>query len=454
MTEGLNILVVDDEEAMRDALYEMLHRKGHNVTVARDGYRGLKLLDSKDFDIVILDLKMPGISGMEVLSEIKNKNPETIVIVITGYATVESAVNAMKLGAYDFIPKPFTPPELNAIIKRAEEKRKLAIENIYLHEQLSTYMRMDGIIGESEAMIKIKELIRKIAPTDSTILISGESGTGKELVARAIHRYSKRKNKPFVTFDCGSIVESLFESELFGHVKGSFTGAIATRHGKFELGNRGTIFFDEIANISINVQGKLLRAIQEREISKVGSTQTIKIDVRIISATNKDLVKGIRDGTFREDLFYRLSVIPIHLPPLREQRDDIPILANYFLGRYNRKRKKGVKTISERAMHELTTYDWPGNVRELQNIIERAVVLAKGDIIKPADLFYPSRTDSERPADSTLESVEKEHINKILKACNWNKSKAARLLKIDRKTLRLKIKKYGIKSGNNSPEPG
>jgi len=454
MNENLNILIVDDEENIRDSCSQMLSRKGHNVNVAEDGYKGLKLIGNRSYDIVILDLKMPGISGMEVLEKIKRDAPETVVIVITGYATVESAVEAMKLGAYDFLPKPFTPDELNVIIKRAEDKRNIEIENIYLHEQLTACIRMDEIIGESEEMTKIKELVRKVAPTDSTVLVTGESGTGKELVARAIHRNSERKDKPFVTVDCGSIVENLFESELFGHVKGSFTGAIATRHGKFELANRGTIFFDEIANIGIDVQGKLLRAIQEREIIKVGSTQTIKIDVRIISATSKDLIKGIKDGTFREELFYRLSVIPIQLPPLRERKDDISALVNYFLDKYNRKRNKVIRNISGKAMQKLIECDWPGNVRELQNIIERAVVLTKGDIIKPADLFYPSLAESKRSMNSTLESVEKEHINKILKVCNWNKSKAAKLLKIDRKTLRLKIKKYGIKSGNNSPELG
>ncbi len=455
MVENLNILVIDDEEAMRDSCHQILSRSRYNVAVAEDGYKGLELVKDGNFDIVLLDLKMPDISGMEVLKKIKSDTPETIVIVITGYATVESAVEAMKLGAYDFVPKPFTPDELRAIIQRAKERRKLTMENIYLREQLNKYLGMDEIISESEPMIKIKELIRRVGPTDSTILISGESGTGKELVARAIHRYSDRKDKPFVTVDCGSLVENLFESELFGHVKGSFTGAITTRHGKFELANSGTIFFDEIANIGINIQGKLLRAIQEREITKVGSTKTIKVDVRIISATNKDLVKGTSDGTFREDLFYRLSVIPIHLPPLRERRDDIPILANYFLDKYNRKRNKRIKAISEKAMQGLIEYDWPGNVRELQNAIERAVVLAKGNVVEPVDFPCYSPVDRESASmyevDFTLTSAEREHIIRTLKKCNWNKSKAARLLKIDRKTLRTKMKKYGIELGNNSP---
>ncbi len=451
MTENLDILIIDDEESMRDSLKQMLNRKFFNIELANNGNVGLKIIQNKSFDIVILDLKMPGISGMEVLKKIKQDYPSTIVIVITGYATVESAVEAMKLGAYDFIPKPFTPSEMNAIIKRAIDKRKLEIENIFLHEQLKKYIEMDEIIGESVDIIKIKELIRKVAPTDSTILISGESGTGKELVARAIHRNSERKDKPFITVDCGSIVESLFESELFGHIKGSFTGAIATRRGKFELANGGTIFFDEIGNIGVDVQGKLLRAIQEREITKVGSSETLKIDVRIISATNKDLLKGIREEIFREDLFYRLSVIPIEIPPLRKRKDDIPLLANYFLEKFNRKRKKGIKGIENRAIQQLITYDWPGNIRELQNIIERAVVLSKGEYIKSYDLFYPSlKEDIKINNDLSLEMVEKEHLNRILKMNDWNISKSARILKINRKTLRSKIKKYDIYPGNNS----
>lgn len=451
MTENFNILIVDDEESMRDSLKQMLNRKFLNIDLAENGDVGLKIMQNKSFDIVILDLKMPGISGMEVLKKIKLNYPDAIVIVITGYATVESAVEAMKLGAYDFLPKPFTPEEINSIISRAIDKRKLEIENIYLHEQLKICIEMDEIIGESEDIIKIKELIRRVAPTGSTVLISGESGTGKELVARAIHRNSARKNEPFITVDCGSIVESLFESELFGHIKGSFTGAIATRRGKFELANGGTIFFDEIGNIDVDVQGKLLRAIQEREITKVGSSETLKIDLRIISATNKDLLKGIREGIFREDLFYRLSVIPIEIPPLRKRREDIPLLANYFLEKFNQKRKKGIKAIEDRTMEQLITYDWPGNIRELQNIIERAVVLSKGEYIKSSDLFYPSLTeDIKIYHDSSLKTVEKEHLNRILKMNDWNISKSARILKIDRKTLRSKIKKYDINPGSNS----
>jgi DNA-binding NtrC family response regulator len=446
MNKNINILVIDDDKYIRDACRQILNRNQYNVFEAEDGYKGLELLKKQDFDIIILDLKMPGIDGMNVLKRIMKDYPDIVVIVITGFATVESAVEAMKIGANDFLPKPFSPDELRVIINRVAEKRKLMLENIYLRDQLDSYIGMDDFIGESEPMIKIKELIRKVGPTDSTVLISGESGTGKELVARAIHRYSSRKEKPFVTVDCGSLVENLFESELFGHVKGAFTGAIASRHGKFEMANTGTLFFDEIGNIGTKVQGKLLRAIQEGEITKVGGSQAIKIDVRIISATNTDLIKGIKEGTFREDLFYRLAVIPINLPPLRVRKDDIPVLINYFLNKYNQKRGKTVKSISPHAMRTLIEYHWPGNVRELQNTIERSVVLAKKDIIDSADIFHFSFS-SPVSLSSSLASAEKEHILKVLKDCNWNKSKTAGILQIDRKTLRMKIDKYGIEHG-------
>ena len=447
MDKNIDVLVIDDDEFMRDGCSQILRESRYKIVLAEDGFQGLELFKNKVFDIIILDLKMPGIDGMEVLKKIKSSNPDTFVIVITGYASVESAVQAMKIGANDFLPKPFTPAALRIIVKRAVEKRKLLLENIYLREQLNSYIGMDDFIGESKPMIKIKELIRKVGPADSTVLISGESGTGKELVARAIHRNSPRKNKPFITVDCGSLVETLFESELFGHVKGSFTGAIASKHGKFELANTGTLFFDEIGNISTNIQGKLLRAIQEGEVTKVGSNQSIKIDVRIISATNKDLIQGVNEETFREDLFYRLAVIPINLPPLRIRKDDIPSLVNYFLKKYKKKRGKQINSISNQAMKILVNYDWPGNVRELQNTIERSVVLARGDIIQPADIFHFSYVNAKNRA-TTLASAERNHILKILKECNWNKSRAAESLEIDRKTLRQKIEKYRLKSGD------
>jgi DNA-binding NtrC family response regulator len=449
MSNQANILIIDDEETMRDSCRQTLSRDGHRVEAAEDGSKGLALLEAESFDLVILDLKMPGLGGMEVLKRIKEDDPESVVIVITGYATIESAVEAIKNGAYDFIPKPFTPDSLRAIVKRALDRRELVLENVLLRSELKASLGAEVIIGQSKSMKKVEELVQKVGPTDTTVLICGESGTGKELVARAIHHCSSRKDKPFVAVDCGSLVENLFESELFGHVKGSFTGATATKYGRFELANGGTLFFDEIGNIGVNIQTKLLRVIQEREITKVGSSQVVKVDVRIVAANNMDLQKCIKEGTFREDLFYRLSVVPISLPPLRQRKDDIPLLANYFLKKYNKKRKKSVTAISDRAMKALFEYDWPGNVRELENAIERAVVLAEDEVVRSSDLLYyglsveqPSRVAS--GASQRLVDIEKEHITKTLKTFNGHKGKTAERLGIDRKTLRLKLKKYGI----------
>jgi len=449
MSSQANILVIDDEESMRDSCRQALARDGNRVKVAEDGAGGLSMLQAESFDLVILDLKMPGLSGMEVLKKIQKDDPEIMVIVITGYATVESAVEAMKGGAYDFIPKPFTPGSLRAIVKRALDRRELVLENVLLRSELKESFGPEVIIGQSRAMKMVEELVGKVGPTDSTVLIYGESGTGKELVARAIHRHSSRIDKPFVAVDCGSLVENLFESELFGHVKGSFTSATATKYGRFELANGGTLFFDEIGNISVNIQTKLLRVLQEREITKVGSSQIIQVDVRIVAATNKDLQKAVKAGTFREDLFYRLSVVPITLPALRERRDDIPLLADYFLKKYNKKRKKNIRAISDQAMKALVEYNWPGNVRELENAIERAVVLAENSVIKPSDLLYyglsvevSQEPDSSEPR--RLVDVEKEHIAKALKMFKGHRGKTAEWLGIDRKTLRSKLSRYEI----------
>lgn len=441
------ILVIDDEEAMRDSCQQTLCRDGNRVEVAEDGLAGLDILKKESFDTIILDLKMPGLDGMDVLSKIIGDDPDAIVIVITGYPTIESAIKAMKIGAYDYITKPFTPDILRMTVKRALEKRKLTIENVLLRIELKENLEHKLILGQSETMKTVEDVVLKVSPTDTTVLISGESGTGKELIARAIHRHSRRKDKPFVVVDCGSLVENLFESELFGHIKGSFTGAIQTKYGRFELANGGTLFLDEVGNVSTNIQIKLLRVIQEREIAKVGSSQVIKVDVRIIAATNKDLLKAVKEGEFREDLFYRLSVVPINLPPLRERRSDIPLLANHFLREYSKRRKKNVRSISEKAMKALIEYDWLGNVRELENAIERAVVLADSEVIDPEDLLYyglsvndPLRltTDNIKP----LIDVEREHIIKTFEMFDGHMGKSAEALGIDRKTLRIKLQKY------------
>jgi len=442
--------VIDDDEGMRDACRQLLERERYIVYLAETGEEGLQILRKEDFDLVIADLKLPGISGIDVLKRSREENPDVPVIMITGYATVETAVEAMKLGAFDYLVKPFSADELRVVVKKALNNRKLILENIYLKQELALRMEHDFVVGESSAMQVVMELVRKVSATDTTVLITGESGTGKEVVARMIHKLSDRKDNPFVVVDCGALVENLFESELFGHEKGSFTGAIATKHGRFEIANGGTIFLDEVSNISLNIQAKLLRVIQEKEVTRVGSSRTIKIDVRIIAATNKDLSEYVKQNKFREDLYYRLNVVPINIPPLRFRKGDIPLLAMHFLEKYNKKVKKNIVGISKQAMKALIEYDWPGNVRELENTIERAVVLSKSNVIEPADLIYHGLSVKGVQFNplvtgfKSLEEIEKEYIGRMLEAFHNNKSKVAEMLGIDRKTLRAKMKKYNL----------
>jgi len=449
MLRQSNIIVIDDEEAMRDSCLQVLSKEGFSVETAKDGNEGLVKIKKELFDLVILDLKMPGPKGLDILKQIKEDDPETIVIVITGFASVESAVKAMKLGAYDFLPKPFTPDELRIIVNRALEKLGLMLENIYLRNEVQKIHQLDTIIGQSQAMKKIIDLVSKIGPSDSTVLITGESGTGKDVIAKALYNNSARNSKPFITVDCGSLVESLFESELFGHVKGSFTGAISTKFGRFETANGGTIFFDEIGNIGTNIQGKLLRAIEEREIFKVGSSEPLKIDVRIIAATNQNLHQAVSEGSFREDLFYRLSVFPIHLPPLRDRKEDILLFAEYFLKKHCQKKGGNIEGFTEQAQKILQQHNWPGNVRELENTIERAAILCDSSIIDIQHLFYFDLplTGEKKVSSNTvvsLEDSEKELIVNALEMFNNNKSKTAKALGIDRKTLQNKINKFGL----------
>ena len=451
MGERFKILVIDDEEIVRDSCRMIIAHDNHIVESADNGQQGLLMLEKEDFSIVILDLKMPGISGIEVLKEIKQKYFETIVIVITGYPTIDSAVEAMKLGAYDFLPKPFTPEGLRLIVKRAIEKKKLSLENMALRSELMLEKKREIVIGNSPKMMEINNIIRKVAPTDTTVLITGESGTGKEIFAHLIHNLSQRRDKVFVTLDCGALVENLFESELFGHTKGSFTGAMSTKYGRFELAKDGTIFLDEIGNISTNIQGKLLRVLQEGEISRIGSPQVINIDTRIIAATNKDIKLSAQRGEFREDLFYRLCVVWIHLPPLRERREDIPEFINFFVKRYSAKKKKEVNNISSKAMKLLLNYEWPGNIRELENTIERAIVFTEDNTIKPEDLFYygfsinrEKEYEDTKASIKNLADTEKELILKTLEHFNGHKGKTANSLGIDRKTLYRNLIKYGI----------
>jgi DNA-binding NtrC family response regulator len=459
MPVSANILVIDDDESMRLGCAQTLVEDGHRVRDASSGMVGLRLAQEESFDLVLLDLNMPGMGGMEVLGKLKEDNPDVVVVLITGYATIESAVEGMRKGAWDYLPKPFTPEMLATVVNKALDRKRLSLENAYLRMALREKGENEMLVGQSPAMAKVSELIRKVAPADATALIIGETGVGKELAARAIHRLSYRRDKPFVTVDCAALVESLFESELFGHVRGAYTGAIETTTGKLELAHTGTIFFDEVGNIAPSMQVKLLRVIQEREFMKVGSTRKIKVDVRIIAATNNDLLRDIREGEFREDLFFRLSVVPIQLPALRERKEDIRLLALHFLDKFNTRRKRGVTGFSEQALRALEAYPWPGNVRELENTVERALVMADGTVIDESDLFFygSARSDPETtgagasnpPPDGSAEPgqlarMEQREIAAALERFEGQLAKAADYLGINRKTLREKMRRYGL----------
>jgi two-component system response regulator HydG len=442
-----HILVIDDDKAMRDACFQILSRQGYRVELAASAKQGLTLLERLSFDAILLDLVMPDMDGLEALKKIRALDPDIEVIIITGYGTIQSAVESIKAGAFHFLSKPFVPDDLRNLVSRALEKRRLDLENLYLRQELKTKEERNVLVYESEAMARIVDMISRVAPTDSTVLITGESGTGKGLVARKIHQLSQRSRRPFITVDCGTLVETLFESELFGHVKGSFTGADANKVGKFELAQNGTLFFDEISNISLEVQAKLLRAVEERKISKVGSHRVITVDVRIIAATNKDLSKAIKDGTFREDLFYRLNVVLIQMPPLRERKRDIPLLVQHFLEKYNARLRRDIRGISPDALELMVVHDWPGNVRELENTMERLVVLSPGPYLEPADLVFAGTIltpGSESAAGVSLRDLERDHIIQTLQRYDGHKSETARALGIDRKTLREKLKRYNI----------
>ncbi len=444
-----NVLIVDDEAVVRNGIGRALQNRGMTTKSVGNGQQAMTLLEEEHFDLVLLDIRMPDMDGITVLKQIQTKYPETDVIMITGYPTIDTAVGCTKLGALDYLVKPFRLDDLEAALEKSSHKQPIDQTTVISSNGLQIDSREKLIIGQSRPMKDIFEKILKVAPTDSTVLITGESGTGKELVARAIHANSDRKEKEFVAVDCSSLVESLLESELFGHIKGSFTGAHQTKHGFFELANEGTFLFDEVANLSLNIQAKLLRVIQEREFMKVGDQKRIKLDIRIISASNKNLEESIRKGHFREDLYYRLSVVPIHLPPLRNRQEDVPLLINHFLDKFCKKMKKPVPEVSPEAMEILKEYTWPGNVRELEHTIERILILEEADVIRSRDLpsFISQRQGefqmfSEEPF--SLEELEKRYIRFVLRRTRGKKTKAAEILGINRKTLGLKIKKYDI----------
>ena len=443
-----NVLIVDDEAVIRNSVTRALSDRGINSVAVPSGLDALKIIKEQEFDLALLDIKMPDMNGLAVLKEIRTINPGMNVIMITGYPTIDTAVHCIKLGAIDYLVKPFQLNDLEASLRKINYQNE-ATEPHDMATGLNIDAFQDFIIGKSRAMQSLFGKVLKVAPTDSTVLITGESGTGKELIAKAIHAYSERKDNEFVAVDCSSLVETLLESELFGHVKGSFTGAYQTKHGLFELANNGTFFFDEISNLSPKIQAKLLRVIQEREFMKVGDQKKIKLDIRIISASNKDLRDSIKDGTFREDLYYRLSVVPLRIPPLRNRREDIPLLIDHFLKKYSKRVKRNVPEISPEAMDILIEHNWPGNVRELEHTIERILILEEGDIIRTHDLpsFISQRQAGFQMFTEdvlTLEELEKKYIRFILKKTKGKKSEAAKLLGINRKTLGLKIKKYEL----------
>lgn len=446
------ILVVDDEKGMRDFLLIMLQKDGYEVVSAENGAEALSLLQREIFDLVISDVKMPDTNGIDLLRAIKDLSAETVVIMITAYGTTESAVEAMKLGAYDYITKPFKVDEIRLIIQKALEKGRLRRENILLRREIESRAGFENFIGKSPAMQKIFSLIRQVADTRSTVLVTGESGTGKELVARAIHYSSSRRNRPFVTVNCGALPEALLESELFGYMKGAFTGAVSNKQGLFEAADGGTIFLDEISATTPALQIKLLRVLQEKEFKRVGGTSDIKVDVRVIAASNRDLEAEVENGGFREDLFYRLNVIPIHLPPLRERKEDIPLLTDFFLKKFSSDRRI---SISPEAMNLLVSYHWPGNVRELENTIERLVILAPGNTIAadqvpdsikgnhPCSELIPSDIpDQGLDLEALLKNAERTLMRKALEKAGGVKTEAAKLLGLSFRSFRHRLQKY------------
>ena len=452
-----NILVIEDNETMLEGISRTLERMGHRVVGVPDGLQGLEVCRKGDIDLVIADYRMQPMDGMEVLERVKRMDEDIDVVIITAYGTIELAVEAMKKGASDFITKPFSPDELKVRIDKVLEFRRarqrsqrLADENLYLRQEIE--VQYGEMVGSSEKMRKVFEKIEKVARTDSSVIIYGESGTGKELVARALHYRSPRREGPFVKVNCAALAEGVLESELFGHEKGAFTGAIRRKKGKFELANTGTIFLDEVGDIPPAIQVKLLRVLQEKEIERVGGEGPIKVDVRIVAATNRDLPKMVEEGKFREDLFYRLHVIPIYLPPLRERKEDIPELVRHFLRKKCAQLGRKVPEVDPKALELLMEYDWPGNVRELENVLERAIVLCEGDRIGPSDLpLLVEREgdvlrvpEGEVPLPEMLESLEKQLIERALEKARGVKAEAARILGIKTSTLYYKMEKYGM----------
>jgi two-component system response regulator AtoC len=450
MPSPIHILVVDDDEITCSLLEEVLSKEGYEVEKALNGWEAIEKGMKKAYEVVLTDIKMAGVDGMEVLHSYRQKSPETIVIMMTAFGSIETAIGAIKEGAYDYVSKPFKLDEIKLTIRRALEQKRLTEENQLYRQELISKYKLENIVGRTPAMLQVYKTIARVADSRSTVLLAGESGTGKELVARAIHFNSPRAAKPFIAVDCGSLAETLLESELFGHVRGAFTGAVANKKGLFEEADGGTCFLDEVGDIGLAMQAKLLRVLQEHEIKRVGGTEPTKIDVRIVAATNKNLEDLVEEKKFREDLFYRLNVVAIHLPPLRERAEDVLLLARHFLGKYSEENRKTIAQISPEALELLSTYRWPGNVRELENVIERSVTLTRHSVILPEDL--PRRIRAEKredlaktlPSHIPLSELEKLYIQKILEETGGNKKKAAEILGIDRRTLYRMAARHGL----------
>lgn len=444
MEKKVSILIVDDEESVRDSLYNWFLEDGFSVECAENAKNALLILESDRFDIVLADIKMPGMDGLEMLRRIKAIRPDSIVIVMTAFATVDTAVKALKDGAFDYVTKPFDPDELTHLIRNATRQISLQEENENLKSRVISLENVEDIVGVSQAMKNVFRQVESVAQSSSSVIITGESGTGKELIARAIHANSSRKFFPFVSVHCGALTESLLESELFGHEKGAFTGAMYNRKGRFEMADNGTIFLDEIATISTKMQIELLRVLESKTFVRVGGNKEIASDFRVICATNKDLKIMVENGLFREDLFYRLNVVNIHIPPLRERKEDIPLLVDYFVRKYCTSMNKPLVTVDANALRRIQEFNFPGNIRELENMIERAIVVGNGKKISLQDL--PLEKTMVAPTGEGLEDVEKAYILQVLNKYDWNISRSARVLKVDRVTLYHKIKKFNLKS--------
>ena len=444
MDKKISILIVDDEDSVRESLTSWFIEDGYRVECAENAKKALAILESGYFDIILTDLKMPGMDGLELLQRIKSLNKDSIIIVMTAFASVDTAVKALKEGAFDYVTKPFDPDDLSHLIRNASKQISLAHENETLKKRVDSLENVEDLIGKSEAIKIVLHEIESVAPTNSSVIITGESGTGKELVARAIHANSQRKFYPMVSVHCGALTESLLESELFGHEKGAFTGALYNRKGRFEMADSGTIFLDEIATISQKMQVELLRVLETKSFIRVGGNKEISSDFRVICATNRDLKSMVEKGTFREDLYYRLNVMNIHVPPLRERVEDIPLLVEYFIRKYCASMNKPLITIDPPVLKRISGYQFPGNIRELENMIERAIVVGNGKKIVLKDL--PFEKDGVDSNVESLDDFEKAFILQILNKYSWNISRTAHALKVDRVTLYNKIKKYGLKA--------